>query len=114
MSEILTTDPYHIPGGELCTVCGLRFYQRSYGGPGICSACDCGFTGSVLVEAQRKEIERLEDCIKGLSVWSMRAASEVTTFRRAAERMFNTLCFSDPEWVAENEDVCGPLREALK
>lgn len=53
-------DPYSIPGGMICTVCGLRYYQQSMGGPGICPACDCGFTGATLVKAQKDEIERLQ------------------------------------------------------
>jgi hypothetical protein len=53
------TNQYEIPGGELCTICGLRFYNRSAGGPGICPSCDCGFFGPGAIEAQRKEIERL-------------------------------------------------------
>jgi hypothetical protein len=59
MTNTESVDPYTIQGGELCTVCGLRFFSRSMGGPEICPACDCGFTGQALVEAQRKEIDRL-------------------------------------------------------
>lgn len=54
-------DPYHIAGGELCTICGLTFYNRSYGGPGICPSCDCGNFGFAAIERQRKEIERLRE-----------------------------------------------------
>lgn len=52
-------DPYSIPGGEICKVCGLRYYRRSFGGPGICPACDCGDAGPQRLKAQRDEIERL-------------------------------------------------------
>src|ERR1035437_2779256 len=27
---------------DLCRICGLQFGSRSFGGPGICPACDCG------------------------------------------------------------------------
>lgn len=59
-----TTAQYTIPGGELCKICGLTYYSRSYGGPNVCPACDCGFTGASLVEAQRKEIEQLRALVR--------------------------------------------------
>lgn len=61
MSEVdpYSQPPYTIPGGEICNGCGLRYYNRSAGGPNVCPACDCGFTGAEMVKAQRAEIERL-------------------------------------------------------
>ena len=53
------SDPYTIPDGELCKVCGLTFYQRSFGGPNVCPSCDCGNFGAPVVQLQAKEIERL-------------------------------------------------------
>lgn len=41
---------------DTCTICGVAFTEPSFGGPGICPACDCGYDNK---EAQRKEIERL-------------------------------------------------------
>ena len=60
---------------DLCRICGCTFDSPSFGGPGICPACDCGHQP---VEAQRKEIERLktataqlasalESCVRMLS-----------------------------------------------
>lgn len=43
-----------------CVVCGLRDYPPSMGGPHICPTCDTGASGPMLVEAQRRAIERLE------------------------------------------------------
>jgi hypothetical protein len=54
------SDPYHIPGGELCKICGLTFYDRSMGGPGICPSCDCGNFGAPVVQAQGARIAALE------------------------------------------------------
>jgi hypothetical protein len=66
-SQVVTNeDIYTIPGGEICQVCGLRYYARSMGGPNMCSACDCGFSGHALIEAQRAEIERLRTHLKEL------------------------------------------------
>lgn len=31
----------------------------------------------------------------------------------ATEREFNRLCFEHPEWVANNEATCGPLRDRI-
>ena len=71
------TDPYTIPGGMLCTVCGLRYYSRSMGGPGICSACDCGFTGGTLIKAQRDEIDRLRGALERvMHYWMERYGSD--------------------------------------
>lgn len=57
--SVWTGPTYTIPGGMLCTICGLRYFNKSMGGPGVCPACDCGFTGATLVKAQKDEIERL-------------------------------------------------------
>lgn len=54
-------DPYYIPGGELCTICGLTFYNRSMGGPGICPSCDCGNFGLAAIQRQAEEIQRLRE-----------------------------------------------------
>jgi len=54
------SDPYHILGGELCTHCGMRFYSRSMGGPGIFPACDCGQFGLTQIKAQGDRIAELE------------------------------------------------------
>lgn len=54
------SDPWHIPGGEICTFCGERFYSRSYGGPGICPSCDCGNFGPGVVKRQGARIAALE------------------------------------------------------
>ena len=51
---------------DTCSICGMQFSVRSYGGPGICPACDCGFTGASMVKAQREEIERLQAEVRDL------------------------------------------------
>lgn len=64
------SDAYTIPGGMLCTVCGLCYFNMSMGGPGICPSCDCGNFGPLKIQQQAEEIKRL------------RAALErITTFR---------------------------------
>lgn len=54
------SDPYHIPGGEVCKICGLTFYARSFGGPNICPSCDCGNFGQTAIQRQRDMIAALE------------------------------------------------------
>lgn len=27
---------------DTCRICGMNFSSRSFGGPGVCPACDCG------------------------------------------------------------------------
>lgn len=61
---------HDIPGGELCRLCGLTFYARSMGGPGVCPSCDCGFSGPVVVERQAKEIGRLRDQLAAMCGWA--------------------------------------------
>lgn len=55
---------FAIPGGMLCTVCGLRYYSQSMGGPGICPSCDCGNVDPQVVRAQREEIARLRALLR--------------------------------------------------
>jgi len=55
---------YTIPGGMLCTICGLRYFNQSCGGPGICPSCDCGNFGAAMVERQGKEITRLRAALE--------------------------------------------------
>lgn len=60
----MTNPDYTIPGGMLCTICGLRYFNQSMGGPGICPGCDCGNFGAALVQRQGKEIERLSAALQ--------------------------------------------------
>ena len=46
---------------DRCTICGCDFSEASFGGPGICSACDCGVQPVAMqravIEGLRKELE---------------------------------------------------------
>jgi hypothetical protein len=44
---------------DICRMCGLPFYAASFGGPGICSACDCGITPASTAAQQAKVINEL-------------------------------------------------------
>lgn len=51
---------------DTCTICGVAFTEPSFGGPGICPACDCGYDNK---ETQRKEIERLRLQLSRAKKW---------------------------------------------
>ena len=102
-----TTAEYTIPGGEMCTVCGLRFFRRSMGGPGICPACDCGFTGPALVEAQRKEIERRDQQLKESVDHETEYMAEIERLKHDLERAMRNHA-ADLNTCSSNE-CSGPL-----
>jgi hypothetical protein len=46
-----------------CRMCGRAFSAPSFGGPGICSACDCGaYDPAVLLSHIQRLQTRLETC----------------------------------------------------
>ena len=55
--------PSELQGGP-CIVCGLRNYNLSFGGPGICPACDCGRGNNGLTKAQKLRIQELETALQ--------------------------------------------------
>ena len=44
---------------DICRMCGLPFSEPSFGGPGVCPACDCGITTADTVKRQAAKIARL-------------------------------------------------------
>lgn len=50
---------------DVCRMCGLPFGSRSFGGPGICPACDCGIPPSTSqANAKLWEVERERDSLR--------------------------------------------------
>lgn len=52
---------------DVCKICGLGFDSPSFGGPGICPACDCGVPPEVsrlkaTIDTLRRENEMLRRC----------------------------------------------------
>lgn len=64
-----------------CVVCGIKNYPLSMGGPTICPACDCGYSGPQQIAAQRGEIERLQDAKRRALAIADERAKEIERLR---------------------------------
>ena len=84
---------------DTCRLCGRVFYEASFGGPGVCPACDCGVTNPAVLQQHiarllekndalaaklaeaRRLLEDVVDCVDQLNI-----SDEIRAFLAAADK----------------------------
>lgn len=110
---------------DTCKICGSQFGPRSFGGPGICPACDCGITPQ---QAQQAEIALLRERLVQLEEedrqWDKHGLCDIINQRDAPpmnDADLRALCerlrgLGDPKQWASNHAValCDEGADAIE
>ena len=61
---------------DRCTICGCDFSTPSFGGAGICPACDCGIQPVAQQKAEIDELRRQNQALRERYNWAIQLCDD--------------------------------------